>query len=92
MSDFWTSRLRTRRKAHNCETCGAVVPIGSRSFDEGGTIDGDMISFKQCAPCRDIVRYFYWRGTLGYEGYQLSELGEIARDEGLTWPPVVWSR
>ena len=86
---FWNSTLRTRRKAHRCETCGQVVHAGENSFDERGTYEGELSSFKQCRACHDIVAYFFWRGTLiRAEGYLLCDLPEIAIDEGLLWPPV----
>ncbi|RYG88649.1 MAG: hypothetical protein EON59_03880 [Alphaproteobacteria bacterium] len=89
MSGFWTSTLRTRRKAHRCETCGQIVNAGQRSYDEAGDYEGDFTSFKQCCACHDIVRYFFWRGTFDRsEGYEFGWLAEQAREEQLIWPPV----
>lgn len=85
---FWTSTMRKRRKPHKCETCGQTVAAGEVSFDEAGTYDGDFNSYKQCWPCHEIVRYFFWRGTFGDEGFMLCELADAACEEGLIWPPV----
>lgn len=86
---FWTSTLRSRRKAHRCETCGQEVPAGAKSYDEAGLYEGELSSYKQCRACHDIVRYFFWRGTFDRsEGYQFEWLAEEAREEGLLWPPV----
>lgn len=86
---FWTSTLRKRRKEHSCATCGQVVAPGEHSFDESGVFDGDFNSYKQCQACHDIVAYFFWRGTFcPGQGFYLYELRDVARDEGLIWPPV----
>ncbi|WP_066723455.1 hypothetical protein [Sphingomonas pituitosa] len=85
---FWCSKIRTRRKDHRCETCGQTVRAGEKSWDESGLYQGDFNSYRQCAACKDIVRYFFWRGSFDrLEGYQLNELAEYCRDEGLIWPP-----
>lgn len=89
MMGFWTSTLRTRRIAHRCETCGQEVPVGAKSYDERGTYEGELTSYKQCRGCHEIARYFFWRGTFSYdEGYMLYELADWACDEGILWPPV----
>lgn len=89
MSDFWTSTRRLRRIPHRCETCGQTVPKGAVGFDESGVVDGDFSSYKQCEACHEIVRYFYWRGTLqSGETWYIYELADITREEGLPWPPA----
>lgn len=85
---FWTSTLRTRRKAHRCETCGREVQKGAQSFDEAGMADGDFSSYRQCVPCHDLVARLYAVGVLMHcETWYLGDLPEIARGAGEPWPP-----
>lgn len=89
MSAFWRSRLRTRLKPHRCETCHQQINAGEKSYDESGLFEGEISSYKQCRGCHEIVKYFYWRGTFEHgEGYMLFEVADVAREQGLLWPPV----
>ena len=85
---FWTRTMRKRRNAHRCATCHQIVPAGEKSLDHAGVYEGDFSSFKQCRACDDIARYFFWRGTFEWDGYQLDELADYSMQEGLIWPPV----
>lgn len=89
---FWSSTLHAGRKDHRCDGCGIAIPKGKKSYAESGIgSDGDFTSYRMCVGCHDLVARLYAKGSIeANETWFLYDLGEIARDAGEPFPPVLF--
>ena len=65
---FWKSdKIESTRKAHKCEYCNAIIPIGSSCNKEVGTYEGEFNSYYLCNRCVYFLDNFVNReDTLGF--------------------------
>ncbi len=57
-TDFYTEKVVTARKAHECCECRDVIPVGARYERVVGKWDGDFGTFETCLVCVEIRRTF----------------------------------
>ncbi|MBC3798485.1 hypothetical protein [Acetobacterium tundrae] len=67
---FYRDTVRTARKEHKCELCGAIIQKGEKYHDKAGNELGDIGYTKECEKCQPVLEEFcnseyYERG----EGY-----------------------
>lgn len=53
-AEFYSASIRTARKSHKCEECGAPILPGDKYEAVVGKWDGNLDTFKTCEPCVDI--------------------------------------
>lgn len=74
MTDFQTVTGVKANRAHKCCECRGLIAKGERYIRLSGVFDGEVYSYKMCAPCRDASVWL--DGILRSTGY-------LASDEGI---------
>lgn len=54
---FYRDTVRTARREHKCELCGAVIQKGEKYHDKAGN-DPDMWDSKECEKCQPVLDEF----------------------------------
>lgn len=55
---FYRDTVRTARKEHKCELCGAVIQKGEKYHDKAGNELGDISYVKECEKCQPVLDEF----------------------------------
>jgi hypothetical protein len=55
--EFYSSKIRTARKAHRCEECGNEIRPGDRYEHVVGKWDGWLDTVKTCQHCVDLTTW-----------------------------------
>jgi len=78
---FYRDTVRTARKEHKCELCGAIIRKGEKYHDKAGNEFGDVVCLKECEKCQ-LVIYEYFNSNSNYmdEGYCADWLNDWWRD------------
>lgn len=54
---FYSQVMRKARKRHRCDECrGEIIP-GQKYEHASGLWDGDLLDFKTCLSCKDLVTW-----------------------------------
>ncbi|MEA4805110.1 hypothetical protein [Acetobacterium wieringae] len=54
---FYRDTVRTARKEHKCNLCGAIIRKGEKYHDKAGN-DPDMWDSKECEKCQPVLNEF----------------------------------
>lgn len=77
---FYRDTMRTARKDHKCDLCGAIIQKGEKYHDKAGN-DPDMWSSKECEKCQPVIdEYFDSNSSYRDEGYCADWLHDWWRD------------
>lgn len=78
---FYRDTVRTARKEHKCELCGAIVRKGEKYHDKAGNEFGDVVCSKECEKCQSVIdEYFNSNSNYRDEGYCADWLRDWWRD------------
>lgn len=78
---FYRDTVRTARKEHKCELCGAIIQKGEKYHDKAGNEFGDVVCSKECEKCQPVIdEYLNYEHTDRNEGYCADWIQEWWRD------------
>lgn len=78
---FYRDTIRTARKEHKCELCGAVIKKGEKYHDKAGS-ENDMWWTKECVKCQPVIGEYMESDIYDRsEGYCGDWIHEWWRDE-----------
>lgn len=79
---FYRDTVRTARKEHKCELCGAIIQKGEKYHDKAGNEPDGIWYTIECEKCQPVIDgYFGEKSTNTNDGYTRDDLREWWRSE-----------